>query len=110
MADFEPPQTESNISPVDVSSESTGLSTSDDLVTLVERLATALKPATSPLAHWEQLEKAVAHDWLLTTGDVKRVIGVKPKGDSFARGSFTFVRSGTIGNQAAWRVVKSNQS
>jgi hypothetical protein len=110
MADFEPPQTESNISPVDLLDTSTGLSTSDDLVTLVERLATALKPATSPLAHWEQLEKAVAHNWLLTTTDVKRVLGVKPKGDSFSRGSFTFVRCGTIGNQAAWRVVKSTES
>jgi hypothetical protein len=106
MADFEPSQTESSISPVDVSSESTGLPRTDDLVILVERIAAALKPATSPLGHWEQLEKAVAHNWLLTTTDVKRVIGVKPKGNSFTRGSFTFVRSGMIGNQTSWRVVK----
>jgi hypothetical protein len=74
---------------------------------LVERIAAVIRPTTEPLAHWEQLEKAVAHEWLLTSADVKRVIGVKPKGDSFLRGSFTFVRSGTIGNQTAWRVVKS---
>jgi hypothetical protein len=79
------------------------------MVMLVEQIAAALKPATSPLAHWEQLEKAVAHNWLLTTTDVKRVIGVKPKGNSFTRGSFTFIRSGTIGNQTSWRVVKSTE-
>jgi hypothetical protein len=109
MADFEPPQTESSLSPVDSLDVSSGLSRTDDLVTLVERIVTALRPAKEPLAHWEQLEKAVAHNWLLTTTDVKQVIGVKPKGDSFSRGSFTFVRSGTIGNQAAWRVVKSTE-
>ncbi|HEY9599113.1 MAG TPA: hypothetical protein V6D33_15715 [Cyanophyceae cyanobacterium] len=36
----------------------------------------------------------------------KRVIGVQPKGERFTRGSFTFVRTGKIGSQAAWRVVK----
>jgi hypothetical protein len=85
-----------------------GLTQADDLVMLVERIASAIRPATAPLAHWEELEKAVAHNWLLTSGDVKRVIGVKPKGESFPRGSFTFIRSGTIGNQTAWRVVKSS--
>lgn len=110
MADFEVSQTESNLTPVDSLSMSSGLSQTDDLVTLVERIATALRPTTEPLAHWEQLEKAAVNNWLLTSADVKRVIGVKPKGDSFPRGSFTFVRSGRIGNQAAWRVVKSTES
>jgi hypothetical protein len=110
MADFEVSQTESNLTSVDSLSMSSGLSHTDDLVTLVERIATALRPTTEPLAHWEQLEKAVANNWLLTSADVKRVIGVKPKGDSFPRGSFTFIRSGRIGSQTAWRVVKSTQS
>ncbi len=42
--------------------------------------------------------------------DVKRVLGVKPKGDSSLGGSFTFVPCGTIGNQAARRVDKSSPS
>jgi hypothetical protein len=44
---------------------STGLSSTNDLINLVERLAAALLPAKEPLAHWEQLEKAVTHN--LTT-------------------------------------------
>jgi hypothetical protein len=107
MADFEASTTSSSLSPVDEVDTPSGLTRTDDLVMLVEQIAAAIRPTTAPLAHWEQLEKAVAHNWLLTSADVKRVIGVKPKGDSFPRGSFTFVRSGTIGNQTAWRVVKS---
>jgi hypothetical protein len=107
MADFETSTTSSPLSPVDSLDVSSGLAHTDDLVRLVERIAAAIRPTTEPLAHWEQLEEAVAHNWLLTSADVKRVIGVKPKGDSFPRGSFTFIRSGTIGNQTAWRVVKS---
>ena len=107
MADFEASTTSSSFSPVDSLDMSSGLARTDDLVMLVERIAAAIKPTAEPLAHWEQLEKAVTHNWLLTSADVKRVIGVKPKGNSFSRDSFTFVRSGTIGNQTAWRVVKS---
>ena len=108
MANFEASITESSLSPVDSLDTPSGLTQADDLVMLVERIASAIRPATAPLAHWEELEKAVAHNWLLTSGDVKRVIGVKPLGESFPRGSFTFIRSGTIGNQTAWRVVKSS--
>jgi hypothetical protein len=107
MADFEASITSSSLSPVDSLDTSSGLTRTDDLVMLVERIAAAIRPTTEPLAHWEQLEKAVTHNWLLTSADVKRVIGVKPKGEYFPRGSFTFIRSGTIGNQTAWRVVKS---
>jgi hypothetical protein len=107
MADFEASITESSLSPVDSLDTPSGLTKTDDLVIFVERIAAAIRPATAPLAHLEELEKAVAHNWLLTSGDVKRVIGVKPKGESFPRGSFTFIRSGTIGNQTAWRVIKS---
>jgi hypothetical protein len=108
MADFQSPPIETSLSQVDsVDSPSginelpSGLSKPDDLITLIERIATALKPTADPLAHLEQLEKAVTNNWLLTTADVKRVIGVKPTGDSFTRGSFTFVRAGKIGNQSA---------
>lgn len=106
MADFPAVPNESSLSPVDKSSESSGLSGTEDLITLVERIATALRPTSEPLAHLEQLEKAVVNNWLLSSADVKRVIGVQPKGERFTRGSFMFVRAGKIGSQAAWRVVK----
>lgn len=108
LAKFEPPPTKVELSLVDSLDTSTRLSSTNDLIILVERLAVALRP-TEPLAHWKQLETAVAHDWLLTTTEVKAVIGVKPKGDSFTRGCFTFIRAGKIGNQISWQVVRSNQ-
>ena len=108
MADFPPPGIESSLSLVDEVDKPTGLSKADDLITLIERIAAAIRPTADPLAHYEQLEKAIANDWLLTTSEVQRVIGVKPKGERFTRGSFTFVRSGKIGNQSAWRVMKSD--
>ncbi len=113
MADFQSPPSppvESSLLLVDSVDKTSGLSKTDDLITLIERIAAALRPTEQPLGHWEQLEKASANNWLLSTADVQRVIGVKPKGERFTRGSFTFVRSGKIGNQAAWRVVKSTKS
>ncbi len=88
MADFETSTTSSPLSPVDSLDVPSGLAHTDDLVRLVERIAAAIRPATEPLAHWEQLEKAVTHNWLLTSADVKQVIGVKPKGDSFTLRQF----------------------
>jgi hypothetical protein len=65
MADFEASTTSSSLSPVDLLDVSSGLAHTDDLVMFVERIAAAIRPTTAPLAHLEQLEKAVAHEWLL---------------------------------------------
>jgi len=82
MADFEASTTSSSFSPVDSLDTSSGLTRTDDLVMLVERIAAAIKPTAEHDAHWEQLEKAVTHNWLLTSADVK------PKGDSFTLRQF----------------------
>ena len=64
----------------------------------------------SPLWFMTELERARASGWLLTTSQVKALIGVKPsckKGKkTFERGSFIFVKSGKIGNETAWKVIK----
>ncbi len=58
----------------------------------------------------ERLETARAPEWELTTSQVKELIGVKPKCQkgkkTFKRGSFIFVKSGKIGNETAWKVMK----
>ena len=107
MADFQSPAKESSLELLDALDKPSGQSQADDLITLIERIAAVVKPTADPLAHLEQLEKAIAHNWLLTTSEVQQLIGVKPKGERFPRGSFTFVRTSKIGNQLAWRVVKS---
>ncbi|MEO8894104.1 MAG: hypothetical protein ABI417_21675 [Coleofasciculaceae cyanobacterium] len=41
---------------------------------------------------YEILERAIACVWILTTAEVHGLIGAKPTGDRFVRGSFIFVR------------------
>jgi len=73
---------------------------------LVEAIARHFQQQRDPLQHYVALERAIASGWLLSTAEVRSLIGVKPSGDRFQRGSFVFIRSGKIGTQAAWRVAK----
>lgn len=75
-------------------------------IPLVSEIAAAIKPQANPLQHLECLERASSNGWLLSTSVVRQLIGVKPHGKTFARGSFTFVRSGKIGREVGWRVEK----
>lgn len=98
--------------------------TPDNFIELVREIAAALKPATppiEPLLYLKELERAAAAGWLLTSNQVKELVGVKPtpkKGDrTFIRGSFAFSKIPLkneegkpkfkkIGGQTAWRVSK----
>jgi hypothetical protein len=73
---------------------------------LVETIARHISATRDPLQHYVVLERAIASGWLLPTSEVRSLIGVKPSGDRFQRGSFIFIRSGKIGAQSAWRVAK----
>ena len=73
---------------------------------LVEAIARHFQQQREPLQHYTALERAIANSWLLSTSEVRALIGVKPSGDQFQRGSFIFVRAGKIGTQAAWKVLK----
>lgn len=83
-----------------------GDSAEDNFIQLVREIGTALKPAADPLQHYCSLERAIASSWLLSTGEVKQLIGTKPTGDRYQRGSFVFIKAGRMGNQSAWRVMK----
>ncbi|WP_414552573.1 hypothetical protein [Anabaena sp. CCY 0017] len=65
----------------------------------------------SPLSEYEELEKALTHKWILSTGKVKELIGVTPRVGkdevTFVWGSFTFTKVGKLGNQMGWMVGKS---
>jgi hypothetical protein len=73
---------------------------------LVEAIARHIAATRDPLQHYAALERAIASGWILSTAEVRSLIGTKPRGDRFQRGSFVFIKSGKIGNQAAWRVAK----
>lgn len=78
-------------------------------IAIAERLGKQLAQI-DPLSCHSALEKARASGWLLTTLEVKELIGVKPRtkkdNDTFKRGNWVFIKSGKIGNQTAWRVDK----
>lgn len=80
-------------------------------IQLVREIADAVRPQAEPLQHLVWLERAAASGWLLSSSEVRSLLGVSPRTNSrdrtFTRGCFTFVKSGKIGNQTAWRVLKT---
>lgn len=69
-----------------------------------------LKQEQAKLSNFEELEKAIEREWLLSSAQVKKLIGVTPKGEMFERGSFKFIRCGKIGRSTAWKVEKVSYS
>ena len=60
----------------------------------------------SPLDHHRDLEEAALKNWILSSGEIEKLLGVKPKGENFQRGFRLFQKSGRIGGQTAWKVSK----
>jgi len=106
LEDFQPANNQSLV----VSQESAVRTPTADNFTeslqLVEAIARHFATPHDPLQHYTALERAIASGWLLSSSEVRSLIGTKPHGDRFQRGSFVFIRSGKIGTQAAWRVAK----
>jgi hypothetical protein len=77
---------------------------------LVKEIALAISAKTtqtSPAKRLADLEKIANNGWLISTAEVKQLIGAKPSGERFTRGSFAFIRSGKIGGQNAWKVIRA---
>lgn len=83
------------------------------LVKLEETLTARLQPA-DPLWYMNLLESACASNWILTTEEIEKLIGVKPKceagKDSYQRGCWLFVKAGKMGSQTGWRVIKAKDN
>ena len=78
-----------------------------DIVQLVESIARAITPP-NPIAHWERLAWLADNKIMISTNEVQALIGTKPKGKQWSRGSFSFTRSGKLGTQYGWVVSKIN--
>ncbi len=82
----------------------------DNVVAAISGAIASNMTPPDPLWYLERLETARASEWELTTSQVKELIGVKPsckKGKkTFKRGSFIFVKTGRIGNETSWKVIK----
>lgn len=74
------------------------------------RLLLELQPPRDPLSHLASLQQAAEQNWLLSTTEVEKLIGTKPRSTKkipvFVRGSFSFTPAGKIGNMKAWKVGK----
>lgn len=77
------------------------------LTQLIAGIAELVRPQPEPLQHYVWLERAVAGSWILTTNEVKQLIGSRPTGDHKSWGCFEFVKAGKkIGREHGWRVYK----
>ncbi|MEL4898332.1 hypothetical protein [Crocosphaera sp. Alani8] len=85
----------------------------EELLEIIEVLggaiASRLQPI-DPIAYNHSLEQAQEKNWILSSKEVKQLIGIKPscpKGENvFTRGCWAFTKAGKIGNQTGWRVKK----
>ncbi len=81
---------------------------------LVEKMMGYIGNQRSPLVEYEELEKAITHQWILSTSKVKELIGITPRVGkdemTFVWGSFTFTKAGKLGNQMGWLVSKTQYS
>jgi hypothetical protein len=81
---------------------------------LSETLTSSVQTPADPLWYMETLERANAGNWMLTSSEIEKLIGVKPscpKGsESFQRGSWIFIKAGKVGTQTGWRVNKENEA
>ncbi|NEO50899.1 MAG: hypothetical protein F6K55_45215 [Moorea sp. SIO4A3] len=104
-------------SPVDVHRTSSWEAEREALEVLIDAIASGIERVginrlqpVNPIGYMQQLKMAAEEGWLLTTSEVKELIKVKPhirKGeDAYRRGSWVFIKSGKIGRETAWRVIK----
>ena len=87
----------------------TSFAIANSLDQLQTALVTDSKPA-NPLWYMDVLEKAISNNWILSTDEVEKLIGVKPHCNhdesSFERGTWIFTKAGKIGAQLGWKVSK----
>lgn len=110
LEDFKPASQSSAITQQPAAIEAVTATTTnqdrENFLELIEAIARHIAATRDPLQHYASLERAIASAWLLSSSEVRSLIGVAPKGDRYQRGSFVFIRNGKIGAQSAWRVVK----
>ena len=86
-------------------------STPELLLKMVEIMSKHLTP-TDNLSTHRQLEDAMNHGWILSTSEVKELIGTKPRctkdTNTYSRGCWVFTKTGKIGNEAGWSISKNH--
>ncbi|MEH1822123.1 MAG: hypothetical protein V7L31_24115 [Nostoc sp.] len=96
---------------LDIEFDDDGMSAINVMAELMEKMMSyTYTRNSSPLANYEELEKAVKFEWVLPTSLVKILTGVSPKttydSDTFICMGFAFIKTGKIGREAGWQVTK----
>ena len=79
-------------------------------VTLLPQLLSVIENLTSlrdPLLPNRLLDEAVDKGYILTSKQIKDILGIKPKGSSFTRLGFSFKKIGKDGIYSSWSVERS---
>ena len=79
-------------------------------VTLLPQLLSVIENLTSrndPLTPNRLLDEAVDKGYILTSKQIKDILGIKPKGSSFTRLGFSFTKIGKDGIYSSWSVERS---
>ena len=106
LSDFESSRTEIMAAAIEPAAATAINQDRENFLELIEAIARHISATRDPLQHYVALERAIASGWLLSSSEVRSLIGAKPAGDRFQHGSFVFIKSGKIRNQSAWRVAK----
>jgi hypothetical protein len=79
----------------------------------LEEILVSRPQPVDPLWYMNVLERASASQWILTTEEIEKLTGVKPKckanQNSYQRGCWLFVKAGKMGAQRGWHVIKQHQ-
>ena len=77
------------------------------IIDFLEELASrTIAPPVSPVVQMRELEEAAEKGWIFTTDHIQQLIGMRPRGDAFEWGAFLFKRTGRMGRQNGWIVVR----
>lgn len=81
----------------------------DRLAIAIAEIIKPLLPPVDPLWKYEKLDQAVERGYLLSSSDIKLLLGLKPRGSWFTRGAYVFTQKGKVGRESAWRVKRINE-
>lgn len=73
---------------------------------LVEAIAKHFSQQRDPLLEYKALIFAAEQNLILPSSKVLELVGIKPHGQQFERGSFRFTRSRKVGGQSGWKIEK----
>lgn len=89
----------------------------DSLLQSLNQLTGAIANQTksaSSFSYLDILEKAQAHEWLLSTHEIQTIIGTKPhcstSNPEYHHGGWRFVKCGQVGRNLLWQVFKLKPS